>query len=111
MKIGETVSLFRAVGFVEFCSVMETGLFTLRPNGLESKYFGLDFGETLVFANKVFNIHVVAIVETIVDKSVLNNVGDFTKVDSSVFKSGTVEVHKEHLDEFNSSVSGIKHVF
>ena len=111
MKKDETVRLFRAVGFAEFCSIIDTGLFTLRPNGLESKYFGMDFDETLVFSNMVFNIHVVAIIETVVDRSVLNRVGDFTKVDSSVFKSGTVEVHKEHLDEFNDAILEIKHVF
>ena len=107
----ETVTLFRAVGFYELKNIMETGLFTLRPNGLESKYFGWDFEETLVFANKIFNVHVVAILELEVEKCVLNSIGDFTRVDSTVFKSGTVEVHKEHLDKFNNAVLNIKHVF
>ena len=111
MKSCENTRLYRAIGFAEFFSVMDTGLFTLRPNGLESKYFGMDFNETLDFANKAFNIHVVAIVEAVVKKGVLNRVGDFTEVDFSVFKSGTVEIHREHLDEFNDAVLEIKHVF
>jgi len=111
MEINETESLFRAVGFAEFSSIMETGLFSFRPNGLESKYFGMDFKETLVFADKAFNIHVAAIIEAVVEKSVLARIGDFTRVDLSVFRSGTVEIHKEYLNEFNNAVLEIKHVF
>ena len=111
MKKDQVVTLFRAVGFTEFVNIMEIGIFTLRPNGLESKYFGMDFNETLDFANKVFNVHVVVIVETEIEKSVLDNIGDFTKVDTSVFKSGTVEVHKENLDKLNDAIRKIKHVF
>ena len=111
MTVDEAVSLYRAVGFAELSNIMEIKQFSIRPNGLESKYFGMDFNETLDFANKVFNIHVVSIVEATVASSVLNEIGDFTRVDSSVFKSGTVEIHMEHLDEFNSSVSEIKHLF
>ena len=111
MQKDQMVRLFRAIGFAEYVSIMETGKFTLRPNGLESKYFGMDFDETLVFANKVFNIHVVAIVETEIESGILDIVGDFTKVDSSVFKSGTVAIHKDQLDEFNNAIRKIKHVF
>ena len=108
---GDSVRIYRAVGFAEFNSIMGTGHFSLRPNGLESKYFGLDFSETLVFANKVFNIHVAAIVEATVVKSVLDAVGDFTKVDTSVFRGGTVGIHKEHLNIFNNAVLAVKHKY
>ena len=111
MNKDDTICLYRAVGFVEFRSIMESRIFTLRPNGLESKYFGVDFYETLDFANRVFNIHVVAIVEVKVERSLLSVIGDFTRVDSSVFKSGTVEIHKENLGEFNIAVLEIKHLF
>jgi len=111
MNKDDTICLYRAVGFVEFRSIMESRIFTLRPNGLESKYFGVDFYETLDFANRVFNIHVVAIIEAKVPHDLLLKIGDFTKVDSTVFKSGTVEVHKEQLDDFNDSILGIRHVF
>ena len=111
MRTEETVSLYRAVGVVEFNSIMESRRFTLRPNGLESKYFGKRLDETIDFANKVFNVHVVAIVEATICKDVLDGIGDFTKVDTYVFKSGTVEIHKEQLDEFNSAVLEIKHMF
>ena len=111
MKMNNTVRLFRAVGYAEFNSIMKTGLFTLRPNGLESKYYGMDFEETLDFANKVFNVHVTAIIEAVVYENVLQRIGDFTSVDSSVFKSGTVAIHKEYLKEFNKAVLEIKHIF
>ena len=111
MDTVDPVSLFRAVGFAEYDSILDTRKFSLRPNGLESKYFGMNFNETLDFANKVFNIHVVAIVEAKVEREVLNQIGDFTKVDITVFKSGTVEIHKEHLERFNRAVSKIKHVY
>ena len=107
----DSVKLYRAVGFAEFTSIMDTGRFSLRPHGLESKYFGLNFNETLDFSNKVFNVHVVAIIETSVTESVLNTIGDFTKVDITVFKSGTVEIHEEHLSAFNDSVLDIRHVY
>ena len=108
---GDSVHIYRAVGFTEFNGIMDTGHFSLRPNGLESKHFGLDFEETLVFANKVFNVHVVAIIEAVVVKSVLDSVGDYTKVDISVFKSGTVGIHKEHLSVFNNAVLDVRHKY
>ena len=111
MKINNTVEVFRAVGFAEFSNIMETGKFNLRPNGLESKHFGMKFEETLDFANKVFNVHVAAIIEITVNEIVLKRTGDFTSVDSSVFKSGTVAVYKEYLEKFNTAVLEIKHVF
>ena len=108
---GDSVQIYRAVGFAEFISIMDTGHFSLRPNGLEAKYFGLDFSDTLVFANKVFNIHVAAILETTVVRSVLYAIGDFTKVDVSVFRSGTVGIHKEHLSVFNNAIIEVKHKY
>jgi len=103
--------LFRAIGYTEYLSIINTSRFSLRPNGLEAKYFGMSFKETLDFANKVFNIHVVAIVETTIDEQILSEIGDFTLVDVTVFKSGTVEIDKIHLDRFNNSITGIKHIY
>jgi hypothetical protein len=111
VKIEDSVILYRAIGLAEYNSILEKGMFSLRPNGLESKYFGMDFDETLDFANRVFNVHVVAIVEATIARDVLDLIGDFTRVDPSVFKSGTVEIHEEHLDRFNKAVIDIKHIY
>ena len=111
MSKSGVIHLFRAVGYAEFCNLICTKKFSLRPHGLEAKYFGMNFNETLDFANKVFNIHVVAIVETIVDAKTVKDVGDFTMVDATVFKSGTVEIDKVYLDRFNESIIEIKHVY
>ena len=34
---------------------------------------------------------------------------DFTHVDATLFRSGTVEIQPEHLDEFNDSIIEIIH--
>jgi len=107
---GDTVSLYRAIGYEELVSLMKTRHFKLRPGGMESKHFGRSFNDTLDFANMAFNIHVVAIVKAVVIKSVLEMIGDFTDADLSVFKSGTVEIHKEHLSEFNNAIIDVKHM-
>jgi len=105
------IHLYRAVGYAEFCNLISTKKFSLRPNGLEAKYFGMNFTETLDFANRVFNIHVVAIIEVIANKQTIKEIGDFTRVDTTVFKSGTLEIDKVHLNRFNNSIIEIKHVY
>ena len=111
MVNGDVIHLYRAVGYSEFCNIINTKIFSLRPNGLEAKYFGMNFNETLDFANKVFNVHVVAIIEAIVDAKTVNEIGDFTMVDTTVFKSGTVEIDKVCLEQFNNSIIEIKHIY
>ena len=54
MNKDDTICLYRAVGFVEFRSIMESRIFTLRPNGLESKYFGDDFNDSISGIRHVF---------------------------------------------------------
>ena len=111
MSNDSIIKLYRAVGYIEFSKIINTRKFSLRLNGLEAKYFGMNFEETLDFANKVFNIHVVAIVEAVIDEHTLKEIGDFTLVDTTVFKSGTVEIDKNHLTRFNDSVKEIKHIY
>jgi len=111
MSNNKITKLYRAVGYNEFSKIINTSTFSLRPNGLEAKYFGMDFDETLDFSNKVFNIHVVAIVEVMIEEQIINEIGDFTMVDTTVFKSGTVEIDKINLDKFNDSIIEIKHVY
>jgi len=111
MSDNSLIKLYRAVGYNELSKIISTSTFSLRPNGLEAKYFGMNFEETLDFANKVFNIHVVAIVEVMINEQIVNEIGDFTMVDTTVFKSGTVEIDKFNLDRFNTSIIEVKHVY
>jgi len=107
--VNTTTSLYRAMGAEEFESVMLTKTFTLYKGKADVKYFGMDFDETLRFADKAFNKDLVAVIEVIVDKSVLERIGDFTHVDPFLFKCGTVEIQPEHLNEFNSAIFNILH--
>jgi len=111
MSDNSIIKLYRAVGYIEFSKIISSKKFSLRTNGLEAKYFGMNFKETLDFANKVFNIHVVAIIETTIKEKIVKEIGDFTMVDTTVFKSGTVEIDKFNLDRFNDSIIEIKHVY
>jgi hypothetical protein len=103
------ISLYRAVGENEFYSVMQTGYFSVLEKGAHVKYFGLNFDETLAFANMIINIEVVAIFEVTVITEVLKKIGDFTNVDIFLFKSGTVEIPAEKLVEFNNAIQEIIH--
>jgi len=107
----DITNLYRAVGESEFTSVMETKRFAVLDKGVQIKYFGLNFEETLVFANEVINIEIVAIFEVQIVTDVLNRVGDFTNVDQFLFKSGTIEIPAEKLDEFNNAIVKISHKY
>jgi hypothetical protein len=105
----ELVGLYRAIGSDEFESVMLTKQFSFLKNKAEVKYFGFNFDETLRFANKAFNMDLVAVIEVKINKVVLDKIGDFTHVDPFLFKSGTVEIQPENLDEFNRAIVKITH--
>jgi hypothetical protein len=100
----DTVSLYRAVGIDEYIQLEETGKFGISEDATLCKYFGVDYDETLAFSNKAYNKHVVSIVEAIVPFSELRGLADFTHVDSTIFKSGTVIIEEKFLDEFNHIV-------
>ena len=61
------------------------------------------------FANKAFISDIVAVLEIRVRKGILEKIGDFTHVDTTLFRNGTVEIQPEHLDEFNNSIVEIIH--
>ena len=73
----------------------------------EVKYFALDFQETTEYADKSYNTDVVAIFEVMVKRAVVENIGDFTHVDPSIFKAGTLIIHEENIDEFNQAIISI----
>jgi len=111
IKKKETVCIYRAVGKDELKSILKTKQFSLKCGGAEVKYFGIDFNETLNFANKdLFDDDpAAAIVEVVIEKNVLEIIGDFTNVDARIFRSGTVEIQENKLFQFNSAIIGINY--
>jgi len=107
----ETTLIYRAVSLEEYYSIIKTQRFACRDGGVTVKYFGVDFSETVIFANKAINKEVVAIFEVEVLSDVLRKLGDFTEVDKFLFKSGTVEVHISELDNFNNAIKRIAHKY
>ena len=105
----DIISLYRAVGAEEFYDIIQTKRFSVLPNWVNVKYFGLDFKETLSFANKNINLGIVAIFEVRVPKNILIETGDFTHVDPFIFKSGTVEIPEIYLDKFNNAICELIH--
>ena len=104
------VRLFRAVSADEFYSIMESKQFSLPPDmSTKVKYFGVDYNETVEFANKLQLIDIVAVVEVGVSHDKLLQIGDFTHVDVFLFRKGTVIIQAEDLDEFNNDIRYIEH--
>ena len=101
------ISIYRAVGVDEYYSIIDTGQFSCHPRMADVKYFALDFAETLEYASKSYNQDVVAIFEVVLRDEDLKILGDFTFVDPSIFKSGTVVIHAEDLDMFNNSAISV----
>ena len=102
--------LFRAVSADEFYSIMESKKFSLPPDkSTNVKYFGIDFDETVAFANKIQFIDIVAVVEVGISHDVLLQIGDFTHVDIYLFKKGTVIIQAEYLSDFNNNIKYLKH--
>jgi len=75
---------------------MKTGKFSMIPNGMQAKLFGLSFEETMAFAEKFKDIG--AIIEVKIPTAALKSLADFTQVDPFIFKSGTITIHVDKLD-------------
>ena len=104
------VRLFRAVSADEFYSIMESKQFSLPPDmSTKVKYFGVDYNETVEFANKIQLIDIVAVVEVGVSNEILIQIGDFTHVDVFLFKKGTVIIQAKDLCVFNNAIKYIEH--
>ncbi|SBV99263.1 hypothetical protein KL86CLO1_11165 [uncultured Eubacteriales bacterium] len=104
---GLITSIYRGVGPNEFYSVVVSGKFD--TTGMEVKQFGLDKQDTINFAERYPNI--AAVLEVKIPKGVLNKIGDFTKVDTTIFKNGTVTIQPENLDIFNKYIKEILHIY
>ncbi len=102
-------SLYRAVGPEEFYKIMETGEFGTIPTKMQSKQFGLSFQETLKFTDKFTDLS--AIVKVEVPEKALEKIAHHTVTDTRVFKSGVITIDFEKIDEFNSIIIDITHVY
>src|SRR3989339_2078271 len=103
------VSLYRAVGVEEFESIMASKAFSTINKAMQAKQFGLNFENTLKFANNYSDL--VAIIEAKIPKSVLDKIADITHIDSFIFKEGTVSIQPKVLEEFNKAIQKIIHKF
>ncbi|MPM54256.1 hypothetical protein SDC9_101031 [bioreactor metagenome] len=108
-KGARDVSIYRAVGPEEFYDIFENKQFRTTDTSLYAKQFGFDFDDTLKYAN--WSPDAAAIIEVKIPDSVLKDIGDFTPLDTPIFKHGTVTIHGDQLDIFNKYISDIFHVF
>lgn len=105
----ELATLYRSVGPEEYYSIMETGEFSVIPQGLQAKQFGLSLDQTIQFADKYPDL--AAVIEVKLPQSELNRLGDFTQVDKFIFKDGTVTIQVNDLKEFNQAIQSIAYVY
>lgn len=97
-----TTSIYRSVSKAEAIDIKSTGKFNLAPGGMESKQFGFNLAETRRFGNLVGQN---MIVKAKVPTSMLNRF--YTNgVDTNIFRSGTLTVYGDQLNEFNQAVEG-----
>ena len=101
----ELATLYRAVSPDEFYSIMSTGEFSISAKGADVKYFGKSLDEVLEYANAFPDY--AAIIEVKVPKDLLESITDFTHVDSSVFREGTVIITAPNLEMFNNTITEI----
>jgi len=106
-KYCDIIKLYRAVGAEEYYSIMDTNKFETCNGMTEVKYFALNFIEATAYADKSYNTDVVAVFEIDAKRAVVERIGDFTRVDPSIFKAGTIIIHEEDIDEFNQSIISI----
>jgi hypothetical protein len=109
LKTDDITSIYRGVGPNEYYNVVGSGKFNTVPTGMEVKQFGLDKQDTINFAERYPNI--AAVLEVKIPKGILNNIGDFTKVDTTIFRNGTVTIQPENLDTFNKYIKEILHIY
>jgi len=107
----DTMFLYRAMSDIEFFKVIQSKRFACLPGGVGVKYFGLNFQDTLNFADMVINKNIVAIVEVEVSCEIVNKIGDFVNVDPFLFKHGTVEIWETDLNKFNDAIVSVTHKF
>ena len=106
------ISLFRAVCAEEFYAIMQTRKFSLPPDkSTNVKYFGVNYDETLLFANKIQFVDIVAVIEVGVSHDILVDIADFTQVDMFLFKHGTIIIQSENLNSFNNAIRYLEHRF
>lgn len=106
-RSGETTVLYRGVSAEEYNDVMRIGGFRPNPSGgsFGSKQFGFDLDEIYDLTNRFPETSAILKVE--LPTKTLRKIGDFTPVDQHILKSGSVTIHGNQLDSFNSCISSI----
>lgn len=105
-KAEEITEIFRAVSKAELKDIQKTGQFRSTLGSLEAKQFGLSQKETQAFQSMYSDL--AATTKTTIDTKTLDKVGDLTPVDSFNFKTGTVTIQKENLEQFNKAIKAIE---
>ena len=105
----EITSIYRAVGPQEYYNVLDSGKFSKIPQALQAKQFGVDLQDAINFAERYSDI--AAVLEVKIPKTILDKVGDFTHVDTRIFKNGTISIQPYNLDEFNKYIKEILHIY
>ena len=104
---GDSVNLYRSISDSEALDIAMTGGFSTSGNTMACKQFGLNYDEVKLFGKK-FNQSFFANVE--IPKNIFDQL--YLKgVDTTLFRSGTVTVYEELLDEFNKAIIGAIKIF
>jgi hypothetical protein len=109
VNLDEITSIYRAVGPQEYYNVLDSGKFSRIAQALQAKQFGVGLQDTINFAERYSDI--AAVLEVKIPKTILDKVGDFTHVDTRIFKNGTISIQPYNLDEFNKYIKEILHIY
>jgi len=109
-SVEELTSLYRAVSPDEYYDLMNTNVISTIEQGMDAKQFGLNFDETLAYADKFSDY--AAIVEIKVPKSTVDVLNDVAaNIDTTIFKKGVVTIQPDDFAEFNKSIIDIIHAY
>lgn len=106
----EIVDIFRAVSDGELEDIASFGGFRAAPGGasLSVKQFANDLAELQKFSKHFPDL--TRTVKVQIPKDVLEQFADRTPVDPMIFKSGTVTIPENMLDDFNAAIRSITEV-
>ncbi|MCL2842519.1 MAG: hypothetical protein FWE28_03500 [Oscillospiraceae bacterium] len=108
-RLTGNTNVYRSVSSAEAANIRATGRFNLVPGGMEAKQFGFSLAETMHFGAR-FGQNIV--VRARIPTSFLGGLDitrlDITRVDTTLFRSGTVTVPIGQLEAFNQVVGSIR---
>ena len=102
-----STTIYRSISSAEADDIISTGRFNLSPSGMEAKQFGLNYDETVMFGNTIKPTqHIVVSAELPTSMVPQFYNGGTGGIDTTIFKSGTLTVYGEQLDDFNDAIRG-----